>query len=235
MDREENKNLVETAYNMILDRITRFSLSPGSSISDYSLSKELGISRTPIREALLRLVDDGLLERMPHNFRVTDITADEIRDLYDARNGLEISMLRLSLAKGISADNLNVLRNLNASLDKCVEEGDIIRSLEYDAKIHRYLAELSENSRLLSFYDRISKQTQRMSVFSIAQSKQQANNEHEELFKAIENNDSDKAVKALSDNVLRAKDQHIHVLENSMREGWIGIAKFVYRPSSINL
>lgn len=235
MDKEENKNLVETAYNMILDRITKFSLSPGSSISDYSLSKELGISRTPIREALLRLVDDGLLERMPHNFRVTDITVDEIIDLYDARNGLEISMLHLSLDKGISKEKLAILRSLNESLEKCVEEGDIIRSLEYDAKIHRYLAEQSGNSRLLSFYDRISKQTQRMSVFSIAQSKQQANNEHEELFSAIENGRADEAVKALSANILKARDQHIHVLENGMREGWIGIAKFVYRPSSMNL
>ncbi len=235
MGREENRNLVETAYNMILDRIIKFSLSPGSSISDYSLSKELGISRTPIREALLRLVDDGLLERMPHNFRVTDITVDEIKDLYDARNGLEISMLRLSIEKGVSGDKLALMRSLNESLEKCVEEGDIIRSLEYDARIHRYLAEQSGNSRLLSFYDRISKQTQRMSVFSIAQSKQQANNEHEEIFRAIEMGDAEAAAKALSDNILRARDQHIHVLENGMREGWIGIAKFVYRPSSINI
>ena len=76
MKREDTKNLVETAYNMILDRIVRFSLSPGVLISDYSLSKEIGISRTPIREALLKLVEDGLLEKRPHNFKVTDITKE---------------------------------------------------------------------------------------------------------------------------------------------------------------
>ena len=227
--KEENKNLVEIAYSMILDRITKFSLSPGASISDYSLSKELGISRTPIREALLRLVDDGLLERNPHNFKVTDITVDEIKDLYDARNGLEIEMLKLSIKRGISAAQMMALRDMNESLEKCVEEGDIIKALDYDTKIHRYLAELSGNNRLLSFYSRISKQTQRMSVFSIAQDKQRANNEHEELFKALENGNEEGAIKALSENILKAKEQHLNVLENGMREGWMGIAKFVYK------
>lgn len=232
---KETANLVETAYSIVLDRILKFSLSPGSSISDYSLSKELDISRTPIREALLRLVDDGLIEKKPHNFKVKEITAEDIVDLYNARNGLETSMLRLSIAKGISKDDLATLRALNKSLNECVKENDIIKSLKYDAKIHRFLAELSGNSRLLSFYDRISKQTQRMSVFSIAQDKRCANDEHEELFKAIEENNTEKAVEALSKNILKAKDQHINVLENCMREGWIGIAKFIYRPNSMNL
>ncbi len=229
MKREDTKNLVETAYNMILDRIVRFSLSPGVLISDYSLSKEIGISRTPIREALLKLVDDGLLEKRPHNFKVTDITKEEIIDLYDARNALEKSMLELSMEKGIKKKDLASLRILNESLKKCVEDGDIIRSLEYDSKIHRELASLSENSRLLSFYERISKQTKRMSIFSLAQEKHEAKDEHEAIFHAIENNDLEGALNALSENILNAQKQHIHVLENVMKDGWMGIAKFVYR------
>lgn len=229
MKKEESKNLVETAYNMILDRIIKFSLSPGVAISDFTLSKELGISRTPVREAILKLVDDGLVERKVHGFQVADITSDEVIDLYDAREGTEIVMLRLSMQKGIDEEHLRHLRELNHSLADCIGRNDIIKALEYDNQIHGDLAGCSENHRLLSFYNRIAKQTMRMSVFSIAQGNQFAAEEHEQLFQAIESNDIEQACEALRLNISRAKEQHLHVLENSMREGWIGIAKFVYR------
>ncbi len=230
MKKEETGNLAETAYNMILDRIIKFSLSPGSSISDFTLSKELGISRTPVREAILKLVDDGLVERKVHGFQVADITAEEIIDLYDAREGTETVLLKLAMQKGIHRNQLEHLRELNRSLADCIAQKDIIKALEFDTQIHGYLANCSGNRRLLSFYNRIAKQTMRMSIFSIAQGNQFAAHEHEQLFLSIEDGDIEKACDALRVNISRAKDQHLHVLETSMREGWIGIARFVYRP-----
>jgi|GEM_PF-6174718 len=68
-----------------------------------------------------------------------------------------------------------------------------------------------------------------MSIFSLAQEKHEAKDEHEAIFHAIENNDLEGALNALSENILNAQKQHIHVLENVMKDGWMGIAKFVYR------
>ena len=88
MEREElmPDTLVGDAYRKMLDGIWAYRYAPGSSLSDFTLSKELGISRTPIREALFLLIDDGLVRKKgAGGFEVTEITKEEIEDLYDAR------------------------------------------------------------------------------------------------------------------------------------------------------
>lgn len=228
MEEKTEKSLPETAYDIIYDRIVKFNLAPGASVSDFTLSKELGISRAPVREAILRLVDEGLVKRKDHGFQVAEITSDDIRDLYEAREGIERAMLSLAIKRGITQDSVDQLRSYNSLLAECIGRNDVMGALEYDDKIHRYLASLCGNSRLLFFFDRIFKQVKRMNAFSAAQNQQNGAEEHERIFAAIISGDEAAACDALGENISRAKNQHISVLENGLGENWVKIARFIY-------
>ena len=112
-------------------------------------------------------------------------------------------------------------------------QGDILKALEYDTAIHSELALLSGNRRLIQFYAKLEKQMRRINTFSVAQEEQKAFNEHALILDSIEKGDSNTAIKALRSNIENAKIQNMGVLERAMKEGWIGIARFVYKPPRI--
>ena len=88
---EKDNSLTNKAYETIRQQIFDFDLFPGQIVSDYLLSKELNMSRTPIRQALMRLKNEGLLEEQigKKNYRVSTITKEDIQDLFDFREGIE--------------------------------------------------------------------------------------------------------------------------------------------------
>ena len=89
----------EVAYELVRERLVRGELVPGSVIQQGALARELGISTTPLREALRRLMSDGLVELDAHrDARVTPLTAEEARDLVELRRSLD------PLAAGLAAE-----------------------------------------------------------------------------------------------------------------------------------
>jgi len=96
----ENATLRERAYNAIKDSILRNELLPGEVLSIDSLAKALGISQTPVREALTKLSADGLLEyERNKGFRVASITEDDVHETYEVRRLLEPYVARLVVNK----------------------------------------------------------------------------------------------------------------------------------------
>jgi len=83
-------NLGERVYRLLWDRILDRRLHPGEKLSDVRLSDELGVSRTPVREALNRLVQDGIIKSEPNRgFYVASFSAKDIEEIYDLRAALE--------------------------------------------------------------------------------------------------------------------------------------------------
>src|SRR4051794_28624464 len=79
----ERRSLADTTYDQLLQLIVSGHLQPGERIRDQLLAAELGVSRTPVREALRRLVDDGLVETEPHaSTRVTRVEAADAKHAY---------------------------------------------------------------------------------------------------------------------------------------------------------
>ena len=89
----------EIAYELVRDQVLRGGLGPGAVIPQADLARELGISTTPLREALRRLMTEGLVELDAHrDARVTRLTAEEARDLVEIRRSLD------PLAAGLAAE-----------------------------------------------------------------------------------------------------------------------------------
>jgi DNA-binding GntR family transcriptional regulator len=149
-------NLGEEVYRLLWKRILDRGLRPGDKLSDLRLSQELGVSRTPTREALQRLVSDGIV-RVERNrgFFVTSFSASDIAEIYDLRATLETMALRAAapqLTPDLLVSAQSDLDNVEARLDAAITESEKLDAftafLEVDRGFHRSLVELAGNSRL---------------------------------------------------------------------------------------
>ena len=97
--------LKEKAYNSIKKKIFSFALKPGEIFFETEISRKLGASRTPVREALNILEQEGLIKKLPNRgYSVVNITASEIEELYELREALEILALRAAAKKAQKQD-----------------------------------------------------------------------------------------------------------------------------------
>lgn len=141
--------LRDQVHHAIVDRILRDELKPGARISDTALARDLGVSRTPIREALLRLEREGFLEAdVGRGFFVKPLSVREVKDAYPVLWTLEVLALRTTAP--LSAERRAELDRINAELEG---EQDPERRIDLDGAWHRTLLETCGNDYLLSLVD----------------------------------------------------------------------------------
>jgi DNA-binding GntR family transcriptional regulator len=151
-------NLGERVYRLLWDRILRRQLHPGEKLSDLRLSAELGVSRTPVREALNRLVQDGIVRTEPHHgFYVQSFSAHDIDEIYELRGTLEVMALRLAGPLLTTVELETALADLDqgesAVRAATTDDGVVAaaaRFLEKDQAFHGMIADRAGNSRLAS-------------------------------------------------------------------------------------
>ncbi len=149
-------NLGEEVYRLLWKRILDRGLRPGDKLSDLRLSQELGVSRTPTREALQRLVSDGIVRtERNRGFFVASFSESDITEIYDLRATLETMALRAAvprltpdLLRSAQIDLDNVEARLNAATSESEKLDAFTAFLEVDRGFHRSLVELAGNSRL---------------------------------------------------------------------------------------
>jgi DNA-binding GntR family transcriptional regulator len=138
--------LRDEVYQRILTQVQRGDLAAGSRVRDVALAAQLGVSRTPVREALLRLAGEGVLDTaLGRGFRVRPLDPAELRDVGQILGALESLALRVSPAPA------EPRRGRLVDLDRRLEQtrGDPSRSLDLEDDWHRALLEECPNQRLL--------------------------------------------------------------------------------------
>lgn len=165
---EKDNSLTNKAYETIRQQIFDFDLFPGQIVSDYLLSKALNMSRTPIRQALMRLKNEGLLEEQSgkKNYRVSTITKEDIQDLFDFREGIETTAFMLSWRNGITSEQLENLQKITDKMKETKDAGQAKEHFFYDQQFHNELVALSNNKRLIKAHDEILLQMTRMRFLS---------------------------------------------------------------------
>jgi DNA-binding GntR family transcriptional regulator len=128
------------AYDRLRDAIVSLRLKPGERIADAQLAQELGVSRTPVREAILQLADEGLLEIVPqHGTFVAPISLEAVREAQFVREALEVAALREVVERITDAE----LDELDALLAEQASATDPARFYTLDQAFHRRLMEIS--------------------------------------------------------------------------------------------
>lgn len=130
-------------------------LAPGSRLKDFELARRLGVSNTPLREAIRRLAAESLVETISRRGTfVKKLSIEEVERLYEIREALEMLATRLSAARASDEALQEVLSSANLHI-KAVKRGDRHEYLSLDRRFHELIAEGSKNSILVSMLNSI--------------------------------------------------------------------------------
>ncbi|MDC7234732.1 MAG: GntR family transcriptional regulator [Spirochaetales bacterium] len=149
------KNLSDQVHDHIKRMILSGELKGGERVPEASLSKLFGVSRTPLREALKKLSDYGLIYLKPRSYaEVVIITEDEARQIAEVRLDLEILAAKLFI-KNAAPEDFQELRNISEQCLKLNEEGDKGASFELDSLFHMKIAEGCGNFCLYEIFEKL--------------------------------------------------------------------------------
>ena len=202
----------QKAYDHIKRRIVSGQLLPGDVISEKELTVELGISRTPIREAIQRLAEENLVVVMPSRGTiVSHISVDDIRQLYEARKLNEPFVVRQAVDR---VDREKILKFRQAF----EEQTDVqLSDHDWDREFHLYLAECAGNRFLQKLIQDLMTQSMRIRVLSNEKREnrfEQAKAEHLAIIDAILDGDGDAAEKAVLNHLLRSEEGYREIYPN---------------------
>lgn len=145
-ERSPARSQAERAYWLLIDRITRLELPPGAVLLDRELTEQLGIGRTPVREALQRLSAEGLVTHYPHRgMAVSEITAPGTRDIYEFRSLVDGEASKLSALRR-SDEEAEQFGALSLELQRLSDGRDIDRYVAVDREFYELLGEASRNA-----------------------------------------------------------------------------------------
>ena len=142
-------SLVDSAYQAIRRRILDNIWPPGHQALEQALALELGMSRTPVREALIRLANEGLVEVVPrHGMRVLPVSAQDMQEIYDILTALEAMAAELVARKKPAPAEIAPLEKASRDMERALKKDDLDAWAEADERYHRMLIELCGNRRL---------------------------------------------------------------------------------------
>ncbi len=209
-------------YNAIKEQIVSLQLMPGQLLMVQQLSKDNGISRTPVREALIRLKDEGLVvETTGNKFRVAEITWKFIENLYAARVAVETVSITAAATRATQSQ-LKMLDKDQAQMEKCVEKNDYRGYFEADMQFHNDLLKILDNSVITNWMERLTDQQQRIRYLTMGISSRIHNSleEHSRMLQAIHDQDAALARDEMEKHLIRAKNDMLSLKnEHGMTPG----------------
>ena len=142
-------NLSEQVYEQIRDMILKKEIAAGERIPEEKIALQSGVSRTPIREALRLLSNQGLVKLYPRKYaEVVTLTEKEIKELALLRINLDSLAVQLAIQNGSNADFMR-LKQLADECDRAAEDGDVYNRIKLDCDFHIALTEIGGNELLI--------------------------------------------------------------------------------------
>ncbi|MED0670694.1 GntR family transcriptional regulator [Aneurinibacillus aneurinilyticus] len=192
----------EEAYIILRDWIIQGKLEPGQQLRDKELAEQLGVSRTPIREALLRLEDEGFVQTKPN--RSTTVSPIDFHDTFHLYS-IAWSLERLALEQAfeqINSQHLQMMVEINQKLKSALEEGDKLKALEADNEFHSMYIELSGNKELKRILLGVKQKLRRLELyyFDKATDVHLSCDEHTQMIEALEQKNLPLALNAVELN-----------------------------------
>jgi DNA-binding GntR family transcriptional regulator len=128
--------LSEQALGFIRRAIVSGELAPGAAVKDVELANRMGLSRTPVREALARLADEGLIETKPHSYtRVTPLDAQAVRDALEVVQTMHALATRLAVPK-LTVGHIDAMRAANMRFAAAIDGGAVEEAMHCDDTFH---------------------------------------------------------------------------------------------------
>ena len=197
------KNLRQLVYESVRDFVTSSNVPPGAKIDEEKLAEELGVSKTPIREALSKLAHDGIVEIIPNrgSFKAT-LSEDSIREIMELRDGIEGIAAYLA-ARHVTPEDIKRMKDLHKPFKGAALKINLGAYVKADEEFHAILFKLSGNSRIVQLSDTINRFNVllREELFKDPERAKISMQGHEEIIKALEKRDGDRAERILKGSI----------------------------------
>lgn len=206
------KPLRELVFENIREAIINGHLKPGERLMEIQLAEELGVSRTPVREAIRKLELEGFVVMIPRKGAyVTDISIKDIADVFELRWALEALAAELAAERATEEEIEQMERHL-LELAKVVEEQDVKKIVEIDTKFHETIYTASRNKRLGQILSLLGELIQRYRTLTLSKSERikVTMEEHRAIVEALAARDPQRAG--------RLAQEHIESAENSLMD-----------------
>jgi DNA-binding GntR family transcriptional regulator len=182
------ETLVERAYREIRRRILDNDYPPSHQVLEHELAAELEMSRTPVREALVRLKDEGFVQLIPrHGMRVASLSVTDLREMYEVLTALELAAIEGVARARPSAEAFKPIMAALDDMDKALRKQDAGAWVKADERFHRGLVSLCGNKRLVAVVDTLWDQGHRarQTTVRLRPSLESSNIEHRDVVDAI--------------------------------------------------
>ena len=214
---------IRDRFNTLREAILRGELKPGERLMEIQLANKLGVSRTPIREAIRKLELEGLVLMIPRKgAEVAQITEKSLRDVLEVRRALENLAVQLACLR-MSPQTLADLKAAARAFEEILGGEDVTAVAEADVAFHDVIYMATDNQRLISLLNNLREQMYRYRVEYLKKKEchKQLLWEHQEIIRAIEAGEIDVATKITEqhiDNQVEAvSDALRHLEENQFR------------------
>jgi DNA-binding GntR family transcriptional regulator len=227
MTRDDNgsDSVVDRVYEQLKAMSVSFELKPGERLNEGELAKRLGVSRTPLREALNRLNTEGFLRFTPgKGFFCRELDAHEIFDLYELRKSIEVASVRLAVKRAKDEDIDALLAFLDATGPEPGERSSI-ELVELDETFHERLMAMSDNAEMLRVLRNVNARirfVRWIDMDRINRTNTQA--EHRAVLHALKGRDEGTCVYVLERHI----DRRLDTITSAIKEGYAQI----YMPSA---
>ncbi|WP_421702956.1 GntR family transcriptional regulator [Aliiroseovarius sp.] len=229
----KSEGSVERAYEALRQKAISFEFKPGERLNESALTKTLNVSRTPLREALNRLVAEGFLTfDLGKGFFCRPLSPKKILELYQLRCALEIEALIQTIENAADEDIDTVVAYLDEAEDRLVQCQDLNELLRMDEEFHMTLAALSDNEELLKFLGNVNERIRYVRIINLRLLRDRRNQSDEDLtalsahrviLDAVKARDADSAVKALRRHIARRSEQTVELVQVAFSQLYVPV------------
>ena len=209
-------SLTEKAYFRLKKEIMENRMSPGFQAFEQDLAGMLNMSRTPVREALIRLQNEGLIELKPRRgMRVLPLRPSDMRELYEVLNAIECEAVSIIASRKPTLKELAPLDRAAAAMEKAMAEDDLDAWASANTQFHKSLLRLCKNKRLMNIGLTVMDQEHRLTRVTLLLRKKpiQSTREHRDHINALLKGDAVKARRIYRQHRARALEELMETLQ----------------------
>jgi DNA-binding GntR family transcriptional regulator len=191
---KDERNLTYWVYSKIKEMMLHYQIIPGQRLVFIELAQRLGVSRTPVNNALSILANEGFLDFVPdQGYRVHEITLDEAESLYEIREMMELGAIGKAIRKS-TLEKLEKLERQKTEYEKAVVQRVSRGRFTLDQEFHASIIKMSENLYLADYFREIFQRTFQVVL------------EHNKIFQAIKLKDVERAKDLIKSHIHRGKE-----------------------------
>jgi len=216
-----SKSLKERAYDVLKELIFAGKLDPENLYNESRLAESMGVSRTPVREALLELSREGMITFMPgRGVKVQKITEEQVRDVYEIRKIIEGYVIK-KIIRQLTSSDLTKIRDIIAKQEKMSERKDRLAFIKVDREMHFYLSAKLGNRQMDTVLLNLRDQIQRMGIKAVEGDARalQVIGEHYEILSALERKNEKEAYDKMMLHLCNSEEKLVSSIDEKEDDG----------------